>query len=502
MSSAQYILLPERNVGDALATTAKDLLRALPRTTSMLRPADFTLSVDGIPDAPMKVIDTLREDGAKLVEMTQEAADAITRSPTPLRALPVFSYGLPERSTRWFDGLNDAVDEALAAVRSRTFTVACHDDASGAPLADCRVVAFQDFERRIGAEATTGATGQVSLTLRGARIERLYVISPDSHWGAFRRDIPIVAGGRIDVGIHPVVLSNPDAVRALYGQTRFDAATPVKVGVIDTGVGPHNDLRIGKRRNTVTGEAADLADDWFGHGTHVAGLIGASATTLRGMAPGVEINVYRVFGQNGGGATNYAILKAMILAADDGCDIINLSLGGGPVEPIVMEAVEDARDHGMLVVVAAGNEGRRPVSNPAAYSGATAVSAWGFVGSFPPGSLAEADVLRPPLSASHQDDFIAGFSNYGRQIAVAAPGVALLSTLPNHRYGPMSGTSMAAPVAAGAAACLLSRDPEVYGMPRDRYRAEQIQLLLQQACDRRGFPREFVGAGVPDAARL
>ena len=73
----------------------------------------------------------------------------------------------------------------------------------------------------------------------------------------------------------------------------------------------------------------------------------------------------------------------MILAGEDRCDVINLSVGGGPHDVIVEESIQDARDQGMLVVIAAGNDGRKAVSYPAAYSGATAVSALGHESGFP-----------------------------------------------------------------------------------------------------------------------
>jgi subtilisin family serine protease len=290
-------------------------------------------------------------------------------------------------------------------------------------------------------------------------------------------------------------------VRFYYGNSRFDPATGVTVGVIDTGVGPHHDLNVVSGRNTVTGEPAAAWQDWFEHGTHVSGLIGASGTPpngLRGMAPGVPIRAYRVFGKNAQGATNYAILKAMIFAATDGCDIINLSLGGGPNEPIVEEAISDARDQGMLVMVAAGNDGRQPVNYPAAYAGSTAVSALGREGTYPVGSVASAEALRPPNSTVDAAEFIAEFSNIGSRVALTAPGVGVLSTLPNNAYGPMSGTSMAAPVAAGAAACLLSRDPAVFALARDRARSDAIEKLLQSHGAKRGFGLVFEGYGLPD----
>lgn len=255
----------------------------------------------------------------------------------------------------------------------------------------------------------------------------------------------------------------------------------------------------------INGENGVDYTDPDGHGTHVAGLIGAHdapPTGLRGLAPGVSLFAFRVFGQHKKTATNYAILKAMILAESFGCDIINLSIAGGPYDDIVKEAVLAARENGLLVVIAAGNEGRKPVSYPAAYPGALAVTAMGREGAFPAGALEEVHIDRPPSSSQDAREIIAAFSNIGTQIAVTAPGVGALSTLPHDNYGPLSGTSMAAPVIAGLAACLLSQNPAIRAMPRNRARSDAIEKLLLTTCTQRGFGLVFEGYGMPDPARV
>ncbi len=176
----------------------------------------------------------------------------------------------------------------------------------------------------------------------------------------------------------------------------------------------HPDLNLVDGSNTVTGEnASDHGHTGSDHGTHVAGLVGANGG-LRGVAPGLALFSYRVFGRGADGASYYAILKAMILAARDQCDIINMSLGGAESDPITEEAVTDARNQGILVIAAAGNDSRSPVSFPAAFQDAIAVSAMGRIGTFPQGTTAEADIANP--RGTDINDFIAEFSNIGFQI--------------------------------------------------------------------------------------
>ena len=503
MADEQFILMPQQGLlaGD---TEAASLLTALPHATSTTPPVSATLH--SMPGAPFRIIDTLRENGPKLVEMDAGLAAAINAdAATPLRTVQVVTYDAPE-PYGWLAAMSDGAS-ALAPptdVLGAAFTIECRRSDTHRPVAGARVVATTNGGAT--ASGTTDAAGRVELALGDASVvDRLWIITGPDLWGAYRTRVPIRPGTTISMNIEPVVLPYRDAVAHYYGASEFEQRTGVTVGIIDSGVGPHPDLNLVGGRNTVTGEPASSHHDWKGHGTHVAGLVGASPSAkagVRGLAPGVALRAYRVFGQGARGATNYAIMKAMILAAADGCDILNLSLGGGPRESIVEEAIRDARDRGMLVIIAAGNNSRQPVAYPAAYAGAVAVSALGAEGCFPEGASCEADVVRPPAAAEAHQEFVAGFSNYGPQIACAGLGVGVISTLPDGRYGPSSGTSMAAPVVVGAAACLLSRNQEVFEMPRDRTRSDAMERMLFHACTKRGFGAEYEGYGLPDPAEV
>ena len=319
----RYILLPERGV---LAAEPRSLhaLTAIPPVSSLHEPV--SISLDVAPEQEIRVIDTTQENGPKLVELTDDAATALNAEGTGVRAIPQVTYGLPDPRPQPQGGASAAL-----AAATTTLQVTCTDAKTGTPVAGVRVVAFTDFVNRRGDQDNTNAAGAVTLQLAGSNVERLYAYPPAGHWGAYRATISATAP--ISLALEPVDLSFVDAVRTFYGASKYDPTTAVTVGVLDTGVGPHTDLNVIGGINTVTGEQPGDYVDVEGHGTHVAGLIGSNGTPpngLRGVAPGVPIRVYRVFGIKAGGATNYAILKALIRAASDGCDIVNLSLGGGP----------------------------------------------------------------------------------------------------------------------------------------------------------------------------
>jgi subtilisin len=275
--------------------------------------------------------------------------------------------------------------------------------------------------------------------------------------------------------------------------------------VIDSGVDLHHkDLTVTGGENTVQGEDPnDFGDNGGeGHGTHVAGIIAAHGTPptgVRGLAPGAELYSFRVFGKEApgkrSGASNFAIAKAIDRAVKKGCDIINMSLGGGPPDDALRAAMEDAVASGAIVIVASGNDDRSPVSFPASESPPTiAVSAMGRKGLYPKGTTGDDAVAKP--FGKDKKNFIAAFSNVGPQIDLTCAGVGIISTVPGG-YVPMDGTSMATPAVSGFAARLLSGTPAILSMPRDSARSDAMTKALLAAAKKLGFGASFEGHGFP-----
>ncbi len=203
-------------------------------------------------------------------------------------------------------------------------------------------------------------------------------------------------------------------------------------------------------------------DDDAGHGTHVAGIIGAVGNNdqgVAGVAWDVQLMAIRFLGSDGSGSTADAI-KGIDYAVANGADIINGSyvVGGTVPTPLASgcadlsdgrfhcEAIERAREAGVHVVAAAGNDG---ADND---SGGTAEPAF-----FPLENL-----ISVASTEAQDDDGLAGFSNFGRRtVHLAAPGNTILSTVLDDGYGDESGTSMAAPLVTGVLALLLSERPDI-----------------------------------------
>ncbi|HSK71960.1 MAG TPA: S8 family serine peptidase, partial [Pyrinomonadaceae bacterium] len=232
---------------------------------------------------------------------------------------------------------------------------------------------------------------------------------------------------------------------------------------------------------------------------HVGGIIAAHGmppTGIRGLAPACELFSFRVFGKKAKGASNFAIAKAIDRAVQMGCDLINMSLGGGDSDDATRAAMEDAQAQGTLVIVANGNDDRSPVSFPASFSPpGIAVSAMGRKGTFPP-KTTQFDTVAKPFGNPDANNFIASFSNIGVETDLTSTGVGIISTVPGG-YVPMDGTSMATPAVTGFAAKLLSGMSAILNMPRDPARANAMTQALLARAKPMGFGINFEGNGFP-----
>ncbi len=232
--------------------------------------------------------------------------------------------------------------------------------------------------------------------------------------------------------------------RAYALLAQLEPKRTARIAILDSGIdAQHEDLQA---QYVSQGPRHDR--DVLGHGTHCAGIAGAvtnNGTGIAGPAPKkgfVEITSFKVLSDNGTGSQR-SIIDGMIKAVDAGADVISLSLGGPTTsarQRAYAEAVRYAAEEGVVVVAAAGNAG----SDARRYSPANV-----------PGLIAVAAVDTNLQRAS--------FSNHVTQLdmAVAAPGTAIHSTLPGHRYAPLSGTSMAAPFVAGVLGLMKALEPEL-----------------------------------------
>lgn len=254
--------------------------------------------------------------------------------------------------------------------------------------------------------------------------------------------------------------------------TRGDGT--ITVAILDSGIdAEHEDLTTVTTGYDFFNDDATTEDD-CGHGTHVAGVIGAQSDNglgITGMAD-VTLLPVKVLGQGQTGCTGTfsALEDGIRYATSQGADIIALSLGCQ--QPCyhdgVHDAIREAHGQGVLIVAAAGNNTGDPVNFPADQPEVLAVSA---------------------LTA---DGGWASYSAQGPEVELLAPGSQILSTTPGDGYAWMSGTSMAAPHVAGAAALLMSQDTSLTG--------DEVREILTTSATDLGLDAETQGHGALDLA--
>ncbi len=240
-----------------------------------------------------------------------------------------------------------------------------------------------------------------------------------------------VAGGKVDADV--------DAVEAWNVTT----GNGTRVAILDSGVASDNSDISPKVVARANFSSASTGEDNYGHGTHVAGIVAATANNTTGVAsvcPDCTILDAKVLNDSGS-SSNSSVANGIDWAVSNGAKVINLSLGSTSKTRSMETAINNAWNQGVVIVAAAGNNGSTTKFYPAAYPNVIAVA------------------------ATDNTDAKASFSNHGaRWVDVAAPGVNVYSTFPNHPfylssvynrsqgYDVANGTSMSSPIVAGVAA--------------------------------------------------
>lgn len=262
-------------------------------------------------------------------------------------------------------------------------------------------------------------------------------------------------------GTEDADIDTPEAWSVMTGTSN------IMIAVIDSGIDyTHEDLNDGRVRTDIDKDYINNDNDALddnGHGTHVAGTVAARTNNGAGVA-GImwqaKLLPLKVCNSKGNCNADH-IAAAIRYAANQGARVINMSLGGSCSQTIA-DAVNYAYfDKGVVIVAAAGNNGGS-IGYPAQHAPVIAVG------------------------ATDHNDSRAYFSSYGDELDVVAPGVTILSTVPQNGYDTFSGTSMAAPHVAGVVGLLLAQRPEL--------KNSQVHQILRTSADdlgQSGFDRHY-----------
>lgn len=442
-------------------------------------------------------------DPTEASKLAQEApGDVILEPEMVYRSSPVFPLG-------------DFGAQQLGSARAdsifgngETLVIRARSSNGPLPQASVNVSLASRFGLGDRLSGTTDRQGEVTFRYPGFLKPVEAVVSPYAdHWTMLLRR----PRGRVSVTCPRLPRTGPRGWwHRSAGIPRGGGSTGgrgLKVGVIDSGCGPHPNLGHVANAGSVIDSHHDASPaagaDVGSHGTHVCGIIGSRSRArgeFRGLAPSVDLFSIRVF-PTPDGANQADIARAIdILSKDHGVDLINMSLGG-PRSEILQDAIQDALERGTLCVAAAGNSAG-PVEFPAAFSEAVAVSALGLLGAAPDGSLAAARVPQEPRLIGQDGLYLSNFSCFGDEIEASSGGVGIIATVPERHgltapHAAFDGTSMAAPAATATLAAILARESAYQALPRNQTRAEFARAMLLQHCRDIGLPATAQGRGLP-----
>jgi len=332
-----------------------------------------------------------------------------------------------------------------------SYIVVLADGAAPAATAQSQAHSYGAVVTHVYSHALNGysATMTEAAARRLAADPRVAFVSPDRAVSIDAQTLP-TGINRADAELSPTAAING-----------VDTRVNVDVAVIDTGIDlDHPDLNVytAGAKNCSTGKSAD---DGNGHGSHVAGTIGAldNSVGVVGMAPGARIWPVRVLNAQGSGSWSDVVCGIdYVTAHASEIEVANMSLGGtgsdgSCASHVLHQAICNSVAAGVTYAVAAGNESDNAANHvPAAYDEVITVSALADFNGLPGGGAAA-------TCRSDVDDTFADFSNFGADVDLIAPGVCILSTWKGGAYNTISGTSMATPHVTGAAALYKANNP-------------------------------------------
>ena len=235
----------------------------------------------------------------------------------------------------------------------------------------------------------------------------------------------------------------------------------ILIAVLDTGIDQtHIDLA-GKVVANINFTQSPTVGDVNGHGTHIAGIIGAIANNsegIAGLAYSCSLMNVKV-ASDIGFCDAEAVAKGIIWAVDNGAKVINLSLTFAEPNQALEDAVNYAWRKGAILVCAVGNDGESTPMYPAAYANCLAVT------------------------STNSDDLLGQLANHGDWVDLAAPGVNIYSTLPDNSFGYKSGTSMATAYVSGVAGLLFGMVSDTNG---NGLLNDEVRNTIESSCDETG----------------
>lgn len=373
--------------------------------------------------------------------------------------------------------------------------VVVSDATTGQPVPN---VALYGITSGVAYRAITGEGGTATLLSGTATLERVIAMPLDTYWSRVLPDIKIGDKEPLAIRLKSLLAMGAyDWGRRLMGFGEIDPrwqGRGIRIGIIDSGLSDHPALQPAEGYNALArADPTSWRNDEHGRGTHVAGLIAGQSVHAgaHGAAPGAQ--VYPVKAWPGGrlsdlvAAVEWCIIQRM--------DVINISLGTSWSSHLLASVLQDAHDRGITCVAAAGDAATH-VPEPAALPAVLAVAALGRRYTFPEDSFHALQASR--FTGRQGGQFAARFTNFGTEIDLCAPGVAMLSAAPGG-YAALDGTAASCALVSALVALILEAYPS--WRTGDAQQPGYIRSLLRHTAADLGMPSLLQGHGLPLASR-
>lgn len=344
-------------------------------------------------------------------------------------------------------------------------------------------------------KAVTDAGGKAILFTNEAELTRVIASPCRNYWSRVVQNVNMNDKSALEIQLKPLLVTGAYSwghqLMGFGAVNRYWTGRTVKIGIIDSGIVNNlEDVRPLGGYNTLDGEDPAVWNvDESGHGTFCAGVVAAqnNAVGVLGGAPNAEIYSVKVF--PGGYASD--LVEAVEWCIQNRMDVINMSLGTPDASQSLANVLRDAHERGITCIAAAGNDSTR-VAYPAAFPTVIGVGAIGRFGTFPEDS---AHALKIGSETDWRGQlFSASFTNFGPEINVCAPGVAILSTMPTG-YVCWDGTSFSCPLVATLAALILEACPII--RTGNSSQPEYLRSIIQSSATNLGLSQIIQGSGLP-----
>lgn len=451
---SRFILLPPADV--ATTTSTEKDSTVVNEETSVDRTRIQSVGKDALLSLPLVEVDQIATTGVQLLESTD------TSGPFFIPGWRIF----PERLLTLKDHRYQPLQSAGNPASTRFLHIFRITDVSGLPLSDITVIMVSTKNPGDWQKGTTGKDGKVHLQLRSTSTADLYIY-PD-HTYHTRIITKQYLYSLQEIQLETIRFDQQDFLRDTFPLVQLpEMKQRLRIGVADSGIGPHSFAPVRHNLNLVRGEEKSAFYDQHGHGTQVAGILQYLGKNTDGLSY-IDLYNYRVIDDTRQAST-FDILKAIEQAQADSCDILLLGASGIGSEEVILLAMKDAFESGLLCLYTSTEP---PIHQALSFrqSGITSALQLEIVSSLN-------DLLR---NKKMDRIFKTSFSLAGMAVTSFTQNISVISAYPENKWSMMTGKDIAAPIACGLSARLLSNEQKILAMPRNAKRCLAMQDFLNE----------------------